>query len=104
MATAAEHFGKHKHNVEQMLKKYPSARRSDQLLYLAYLEDICGLSKAIGAKPYLKLLAFFRKNDVPSMDTVGRIRRKFQEQGQYTVPNDTRKKYEKKFKEAVREF
>jgi hypothetical protein len=104
MGTAKE-IRNHKHRVEKILKKYSSTRDCDKKLYLAFLEDECGLSNTIGANAFFKLLEFFKQENVPTMDSVGRVRRKFQEQGLYVgQAKAARDAQQEAVKEAIREF
>lgn len=100
--TASKHLSVNKSHVEDALKKYPNTRTSDKMLYAAVLEDSFELSSYIGSTAYLKLCKFLSKPEVPSMETVARIRRRFQADGQYDAKDNGRKHIEKEFRELIR--
>lgn len=62
--------------VEQILEAHPKARDNDNLLYCFYLNAM-GYSKSISVWDMCFLV---KEKTIASMETVGRIRRKIQEQ------------------------
>ena len=61
--------------VKAILEKYPATRETDHLLY-AYVLNHYGLSKMT---PYWVLVQKIQDKAIPSIETVGRARRKAQE-------------------------
>ena len=80
---AAKHIKKITPNVEQLLKVSTECRNSDMILWLAYCANNHDLINLIGSTNFNKLKKFMQNFDVPTVETVGRIRRKFQERGEY---------------------
>ena len=70
-------------NVEQILKHIPAARDSDMILWLAYCANHHDLINVLGHEAFNKLKNFVRNNQNANVESVGRVRRKLQEQGLY---------------------
>ena len=70
-------FKKTKEKVKYILDNYPNTRDSDKLLYVTVLEFFHG---SVNLRDMLD-------PSVPGFETVSRIRRKFQEQGQFLGTN-----------------
>lgn len=95
--------------VYEILLRCPEARNSDNVLYLQVLKEK-GLQKGINLEN-MSVLSFFMKIKelgVPSIETVGRCRRKIVEQHPELAGNDTvegfRKANEETFKEYARGY
>lgn len=80
-----------KDRVERILKRDPRARSSDKWLYMKVLDD---LGYEIHAD-------YGEVNNLPSWETISRIRRKFQEHDMYLADGETfavRKEYEQQMR------
>lgn len=73
--------------VRNLLSFSPKARNDDKELYILYLQKS-------GMELTDKQLAIFR--DMPSLETVRRIRQKLQESGEYVAAEPVRKKRHQK--------
>lgn len=93
-----------KDQVEKMLRLSPSTRVNDKLLWMAVVTDNHGLYQELGPVAYKKLMAFLKKENVPGMDSVGRVRRKFQQQGLYLPTENTRPRQIKNVQHFLKEF
>lgn len=78
--------------VEQILKTSTECRDSDMILWLAYCVNNHDLINVLGLDSYNKLKKFIRNYDIPNVESVGRARRKFQEQGMYLGTKQKEKK------------
>ena len=70
------------HNlVKRILEQIPETRNSDVILYYRVAEHI-GLTKGVDilSKPFGMVLCDLKKLGLPTIDSVGRARRKVQEQ------------------------
>lgn len=76
-----------KDQVEHILKTYPDTRDNDKLLWLAYLCVFQNLQDVLGTNHYLALKDLVLKEDTATMESITRLRRKFQEAGQYQGKN-----------------
>lgn len=72
-----------KERVGKLLELYPELRDSDKLLWLAYLNLVHGLKDTIGSDAYFKLKSVVMDEHTPTMESIRRVRQKFQEEGQY---------------------
>ena len=75
-------------NLKEMvgfcLEKYPETRDSDKKLWITYMTQFQGLAKINNAhSPYMYFIDLFMDEKNPSMESIRRIRQKFQENGQY---------------------
>lgn len=68
-----------KDKVGSILNEYPAARDDDKLLWLLYLKMFCGLTEE-GWEILWPILA---EENTPAMESIRRIRQKFQENGLY---------------------
>jgi hypothetical protein len=92
----ARHIRSTTPQVEQILKTSVECRDSDMILWLAYCANHHQLIQVLGMDAFNKLKKFMRDFDVPTVETVGRIRRKFQEVGMYKNENPEQRKVEAK--------
>jgi len=69
--------------VGKLLNDYPVLRDSDKLLWLAYLNYRHELRSIIGEEAYIKLKTVIMHEDTPTMESIRRIRQKYQENGLY---------------------
>ena len=72
-----------KDTVGGLLETYPELRDSDKLLWLAYLNYKHSMKKIIGEDAYFKLKAIVMDDSTPTMETIRRVRQKFQQNGEY---------------------
>lgn len=96
---SAHQILKSKDKVEKILKVSTEARDSDSMLWLMYMANHHDLIRVLGREAFNNLRMFLRSN-VPSFETIGRVRRKFQEQGLYTT---TKRQYKMKETKKVKE-
>jgi hypothetical protein len=82
--------------VGSLLEQCPELRDSDKMLWLAYLNVEHNVGNVIGWDAYSKLKAVLLDERTPTMESVRRIRQKYQESGLYTG-----KKRKERMKEAV---
>ena len=75
-------------DVKQILKNIPASRASDDLLYVTLIEKrLAGLGRSlerISAKDYL---LHYRNYNLPTIESVGRCRRKLQEKHKELKPS-----------------
>jgi len=74
---------KQKERVEFVLEKYPSTRDSDKLLWLAYLVIFHDLKNVLGEEHYELLKSVVMDKTCPTMESIRRLRQKFQEGGKF---------------------
>ena len=72
-----------KDRVEHILSRYPDTRDSDKLLLIAYWCVFHGLKDVLGEEKYLEFKKFILNDAVPTMESLRRVRQKFQENGMY---------------------
>lgn len=72
--------------VKDVLKHYPKARNSDEVLYLAVCSKISGMCLDL---PFWKVFMHRKEYGLPSYETVGRARRKLQETHPELAGNST---------------
>ena len=76
-------------DVKQILKNVPASRASDDLLYVTLIEErLAGLGRSlerISAKDYL---LHYRNYNLPTIESVGRCRRKLQEKDETLKPSE----------------
>ena len=76
-------------DVKQILKNIPASRASDDLLYVTLIEKrLAGLGRSlerISAKDYL---LHYRNYNLPTIESVGRCRRKLQEKDETLKPSE----------------
>lgn len=72
-----------KDKIESLLIKYPETRDSDKLLFFAFLVEFHDLEMNIGRTACEVFRGILMDEETPSMETVRRIRQKFQEEGHY---------------------
>ena len=63
--------------VKQILQKYPIARNSDDYLYVRVIKAI---NPKAAEKPFVEVMENLKDLGLPCYETVGRCRRKIQEQ------------------------
>lgn len=74
---------KAKDRVEFLLEKLPAARDCDKTLWLAYLVMYHGLRKKLGDEAYEALKETLFDKDTCTMESIRRMRQKFQEEGKF---------------------
>ena len=72
-----------KNKVKTILEKFPDTRDNDKLLWLALMVCNYNLREELGEHSYTIFKLWLLKNKIPTFESVTRVRRKFQEQGQY---------------------
>lgn len=72
-----------KDTVGGLLETYSVLRDSDKLLWLAYLNYKHDMRNIIGEDAYLKLKAIVMDDNTPTMETIRRVRQKYQQNGEY---------------------
>ena len=92
---------KAKDKVESLLKSYPECQDNDKLLWLAYLVVFHDLRKTLGEEAYVKFRELLLNEDTVTMESIRRVRQKFQEEGKYV---GTRRKRRLKEETEVRDF
>ena len=83
-----------KDKVESILNKYGETRDSDKLLWLAYLCTNHGLNNILGDK-YPEFKKMIMNESTPTMESIRRIRQKFQEDGKYVGQKRSQRMEEK---------
>ena len=77
-------------DVKQILKNIPATRASDDLLYVTLIEKrLAGQGRSlerISAKDYL---LHYRNYNLPTIESVGRCRRKLQEKDETLKPSES---------------
>lgn len=76
-----------KSKVEHVLFTYPKTRDSDKLLWIAYLAVFHDLKKILGEKAWNQFKQVILDEQTPTMESVRRIRQKYQELGQFVGSN-----------------
>ena len=74
---------KAKDRVEYLLSTYPKTQDCDKRLWLAYLVKFHELDQILGADAYKKFCNILLDKDTVTMESVRRVRQKFQEHGKY---------------------
>lgn len=72
-----------KDKVGFILSEYVSTRDSDKMLWLAYLVMFHDLKGILGKESYEKLKTLIMSENTPTMESIRRIRQKYQEGGMY---------------------
>lgn len=72
-----------KEKVEKILKEFPKTRDSDKLLWIAYMVIYHDLKHVLGEKSYQYFKMMLLDENVPTMESVRRVRQKLQESGNY---------------------
>lgn len=90
-----------KTKVEVVLSKYKDTRDNDKLLWLALMATHYDLRGVLGEEAYDNFKTWLLNNNIPTFESVTRVRRKFQEQGKYLGTNQHIKAQEEL---AVREW
>lgn len=94
-----------KERVAYILERHPVTRDCDKTLWLAYMVFYHGLKGTLEKSfdPYSDFRALLLDKKVPSFESLARIRRKFQEAGQYVgTKRDVRGKEESEVREWAR--
>ena len=86
-----------KDKVGKLLEDYPVLRDSDKLLWLAYLNKEYDMFHKIGLESYAILKEIIMDDNTPTMESIRRVRQKYQEEGLYVG-----EKRSKRLKEADR--
>jgi hypothetical protein len=76
-----------KEKVGHILNAYPETRDSDKTLWLAYLVIFHNLKNTLGEENYRVFKAIIMNDKTPTMESIRRIRQKFQEDGKYVGEN-----------------
>ena len=90
-----------KDRVEVILDEFPATRDCDKLLWLAYMSIYHDLKREIGHVAYIKLKGLIMDKNTATMESVRRVRQKFQEGGKYV---GEKRKYRMDESERVREW
>ena len=92
-----------KHKVRYLLKNYPETRDDDKELWLKYLVKFHKLKRKVNNSddPYLELKKIILNGGVPPMESVRRVRQKYQEGGKYI---GTKRNRRKKAAQQVRDW
>lgn len=94
-----------KDKVEFLLENSQPVRDCDKLLWLAYLDTFHDLSQEIGVDAYLKLMSLIMAESTPTMESIRRVRQKFQENGEYLgVKRKIRKQAEGEVREGIKDL
>lgn len=91
--------------VKRILEQKPETRNSDMALYIAlvrYFEDENGLN--ITGKPFVYVLYNLKELGLPSLESVGRARRKIQEQHPHLQSEKKVKKMREEQEEEYRKY
>jgi hypothetical protein len=72
-----------KDKVGEILKDQPETRDSDKLLWLAYMNEFHNMREVVGEKAYLFLENLILSESTPTMESIRRVRQKYQESGLY---------------------
>jgi len=76
-----------KEKVEKLLSRHFETRDSDKLLWIAYLVSYHGLREILDDDSYFKFKNMIMNENTPTVESITRIRRKFQEDGKYEGNN-----------------
>lgn len=88
-----------KEKVKYILEKFPETRDSDKKLWLRFLEVFFNMRLKIGSEAFVAFECVLMDSEVPTMESVRRVRQKFQEGGQFVG-----KKREERLEMADRVF
>ena len=72
-----------KDKVAYILENIPETSDSDKLLWLKFLDTFYDLKHVIGQEAYNKFRSLLLSKNTPTMESVRRVRQKFQETGLY---------------------
>jgi len=72
-----------KSKVKYLLKEYPALRDCDKKLWIAYLGMFHDLPGKLGEEAYDAFCRLMLEESVPNMESIRRVRQKFQEEGHY---------------------
>lgn len=89
--------------VEQILKEIPITRENDYILYLEYISRFFPDSREKKTADFLVDVAC-GKNGIPSIETIGRIRRKLAELNPELAGSETIRKHRKMAEEDFKEY
>lgn len=87
--------------VERLLSAYPITRDNDKLLFVAYLVEFHNLKAMLGEKSYLIFKSILMSPEVPSIESMRRMRQDIQSKGQFV---GTKRKLRKIEATKVREM
>lgn len=76
-----------KEKVAILLNNHPDTRNSDKLLWLAYLCVHHDLIKILGQENYSKFKTLLMNDSTPTMESIRRVRQKYQEGGLFVGTN-----------------
>lgn len=76
-----------KKKVEYILLYHPMTRDSDKILWLSYMNLFHGLREKLGEEAYQQFKAILLDDNTPTMESIRRIRQKFQEDNKYVGEN-----------------
>lgn len=74
---------KAKDRVENLLEKHPSTRDCDKTLWLSYLVVYHDIRKKMGEESYQIFKNILLDKDTVTMESIRRMRQKFQEEGKF---------------------
>jgi len=90
-----------KDKVEKILKEHPGTRDSDKLLWLAYLAIYHDLRNKLGPVAYESFKTILLSDETVTMESIRRMRQKFQENGHYV---GTKRKFKLDEEKLVKEM
>lgn len=83
MSSITQQLDNIKTRVGYLLKEYPALRDCDKKLWIAYLNMFHDLPSKVGEEAYEAFCKLMFDEKVPIMESVRRVRQKFQENDQY---------------------
>ena len=84
-----------KDRVAKILEKAPQTRDSDKLLWLAYMVQHHQLKAKLGDVAYYTLKGIFTSEDCPSMESIRRVRQRYQEEGLFPGSSNVKRRRKK---------
>lgn len=72
-----------KDKVGILLEKYPETRDSDKVLWLAYCWEYTPLRELFTYEGYSEFSQVVKAKEIPTFESLTRVRRKYQENGKY---------------------
>lgn len=90
-----------KDRVYYILERYPQCRECDKKLWLAYQIVFHNLKDVLGSQAYERYKAMLLSSNFPTMESVRRVRQKYQEEGLF-LPSERVLAAKREEREAVR--
>lgn len=72
-----------KEKVRYILEKFPETRDSDKKLWLTFLDVFFNMRLKLGSDAFVAFECLLMDSEVPTMESVRRVRQKFQEGGEF---------------------